>query len=426
MTMNVAVIGLGYAGLHTAVALGEVRSIVGFDIDHKRIRDLKEGIDSHGEFSQQVLAGTKIKFSSDEEILDSCNFYIVIVPTPINDAKEPDFSYLHRSSELVARHLKKGDIVVYESTVYPGATEEVCLPILEKESGLKLAVDFGLGYSPERVNPGDTVHTFQNTTKILGANSEESLKVMSEIYGSATATIYPMSSIKAAEAVKIVENTQRDVNIAFMNEVSQIFHHLNIDTSEVLKAAATKWNFLPFRPGLVGGHCISVDPYYLIHKAYQVSASIGLIASARKINDSVSKFIAQNIIKLIADNKVVLSDVKVAVLGVTYKENCSDIRNSKVVDLVNELKSYHVDVYLTDPYADSKLVLEEYGLKLTKWEDLPEVSVIVLAVPHKFYLQLGSQALIAKFKKDHAIFCDIKGVIDTKIFKSNNIKLWRL
>lgn len=427
MARKIAIIGLGYAGLHTAIAFGEKKSILGFDIDATRVEELQQHHDRNGSFSKQELQQTQIEFTTDLALLAQADFYIVIVPTPINKFKEPDFECLISVSTLVASCLKKGDIVVYESTVYPGATEEHCLPLLEVGSQLEFGKDFSIGYSPERVNPGDKIHTFTNTIKIISASDAKTLAVLSKEYGDIVkAGVYPMSSVKAAEAVKIIENTQRDVNIGFINEMAQLLHKLNLDTKEVLDAAETKWNFVHCQPGLVGGHCISVDPYYLIHKANEVNYFPEMMIAARRINDEVATYIAGETIKQLAIHNLNNSDDdSILILGITYKENCSDIRNSKVASLVGELQNFNVKVHVYDPHADKKETLHEYGIKLENLADIPRVKGIVFAVSHADFISMSSEQF-ATLLVPGGIIMDIKGVLDKEKFKQQNIHVWRM
>jgi UDP-N-acetyl-D-galactosamine dehydrogenase len=426
MKRKIAIIGLGYAGLHTALAFGLVGPIVGYDIDQERVKELKEGIDRHGDFSSETIKKTKINFTTNPEDLKDQNFYIIIVPTPIKKGNEPDFDYLISASELVGHYLKKGDIVVYESTVYPGATEEVCLPILTEESGLKFGEDFSLGYSPERVNPGDTEHSFDNTVKVVSGSDPKTLDIIAQEYKNAvSAGVYKVPNIKTAEAVKIVENIQRDTNIALVNELSKLFHSMDVDTEEVIKAAQTKWNFLAFHPGLVGGHCIGVDPYYLLYKANELGEPLKIIDAARNVNEQMSKFVAQEAVRLLAKNKAFNSHTNVALLGLTFKENYDDIRNSKVADLGKELESYGINVFYHDPLADPKDVEKEYGFKLTRWEDIPKVAAVIVAVGHDQFKKLKPTKYLEKLK-ENGILMDLKAILNQKEFEDQKITFWRL
>lgn len=426
MKRKIAIIGLGYAGLHTALAFGLVDSIVGYDIEQVRVNELKKGIDRHGDFSPELIKKTNINFTTNPEEIKGCDFYIIIVPTPIKKGNEPDFEYLISASHLVGRYLKKGDIVVYESTVYPGATEEVCLPILIEESGLKFGKDFALGYSPERVNPGDTEHSFDNTVKVVSGSDSKTLEIIAREYQNAvSAGVFKVPNIKTAEAVKIVENIQRDTNIALVNELSKLFHSIDVDTEEVIKAAQTKWNFLPFHPGLVGGHCIGVDPYYLLYKANELGEPLKLIDAARNVNEQMSKFVALEAVRLLAKNKAFNSHTNVALLGLTFKENYDDIRNSKVADLGRELESYGINVYYYDPLADPEDVAKEYGFKLSRWEDIPKVAAMIVAVGHDQFKTIKPATYLEKLK-ENGVLMDLKAILNQKEFEGQKITFWRL
>jgi UDP-N-acetyl-D-galactosamine dehydrogenase len=405
---KIGIIGLGYVGLPIAVHFAKKYEVIGFDIDKKRIEDLKSNIDETCEVENTELEKTTASFTYILKDLQDINFYIITVPTPVNKNKTPDLSPLEKSSQMVAKVLGKDDIVVYESTVYPGATEEICIPILEKYSSLKFNKDFFVGYSPERINPGDKVHTLTSIKKVTSGSNEKTAKIVNDIYSDIiTAGTFMASSIKVAEAAKVIENSQRDINIAFMNELAKIFHLMDIDTKDVLEAAKTKWNFLSFTPGLVGGHCIGVDPYYLTHKAEELGYKSEIILSGRRLNDTMHQFIASRITKLMIKNKISFIGAKALVLGITFKENCPDIRNSKVADLINEIKEYGLKVDIYDPLANAKEVKKEYKLEL-----LPKIQdkydVIILAVSHKQILTLD----IKQFKKEHCVIYDIKSVLD--------------
>lgn len=422
---KIAIIGLGYAGLHTALALGKHKKIIGYDINTKRVAELLNDKDVHNEFSEKALKDTLVEFTSEEDKLKTADFYIIIVPTPINYAKEPDFTLLISASALVGKYLKKGDIVVYESTVYPGATEEICGPVLEAKSGLILGKDFSLGYSPERINPGDKIHKFEDTIKIVSGSDAKTLKIIAKEYEPAVeAGVLCVSSIKAAEASKVIENSQRDLNIAFVNEIAMLLHKFNLDTSEVLNAALTKWNFLPFKPGFVGGHCISVDPYYLIHKAQELNYYADVIPAARRVNEQVPVFIADETIKFIIEHHYLDKNTTIGILGITYKENCPDIRNSLVVNLIRELETYGVKTKVCDPVADPKQVEEEYGIELIGWEDLSDLSAIVMAVSHDQFINIPKKEYQQKLVKNGVII-DVKAVLPTEEFKSIGIDIWR-
>jgi UDP-N-acetyl-D-galactosamine dehydrogenase len=424
---TIAVIGLGYVGLPLAVEFGKKYRTLGFDLSAEKVAAYGRHVDPTGEVSGDDLrAARQLTCSTDPQVLSEADFIVVAVPTPVDEAHQPDFTPLVKSSESVGKHLKKGAIVVYESTVYPGATEEVCIPIIERHSGLKWKQDFFVGYSPERINPGDKERTVTKIMKVVSGDTPQTLKRVAEIYGSViTAGVYPASSIKVAEAAKVIENTQRDLNIALMNELSLIFQRIGIDTLEVLKAAGTKWNFLPFRPGLVGGHCIGVDPYYLTHKAEKLGYTPQVILAGRRINDGMGKFIAEQTIKQMIAGDLQVKDANVIVLGMTFKENCPDLRNSKVIDVVRELQSFGAKVHVHDPLADSAECEHEYGLRLTEWEALPKACAIVAAVSHKEYLAMGVPALIAKLVKG-GVFADVKCAYEPAAVEATGARLWRL
>ena len=424
MNRNLAVVGLGYVGLPVAVTFGKTHEVMGFDINDRRINELKENYDRTNEVTTEDLKEANIKFTSNAEDLKAADFIIVAVPTPIDKNNKPDLTPLLKASETVGKVLTKDTIIVYESTVYPGATEEDCVPILEKESGLTCGKDFFVGYSPERINPGDKVHTFETITKVVSGQTPEVLDIVAEVYGSVvTAGIHKASSIKVAEAAKVIENTQRDVNIALMNELALIFDKLNIDTNEVLKASGTKWNFLNFKPGLVGGHCIGVDPYYLTHKAQEVGHHPEVILAGRRINDDMSKFIASNVVKGLLKQGLEVQGAKVNILGLTFKENCPDLRNTKVIHIVEELKDYGLEVHVNDVEADKDEAKKFYNIDLESKEQLPLADAVVFAVAHKDYVQ-NKQDYI-NLTKDNGVVFDIKGVIDNNDVSSNQ-GLWRL
>lgn len=410
---KLAVIGLGYVGLPLAVEFGKQRAVIGFDINRDRIHELQSGQDHTLETCPAELREARhLRFSFRAEDLEACRIFIVTVPTPVNQAKRPDMSLLESASDIVGRALKIGDIVIYESTVYPGATEEVCVPVLEKASGLTFNKDFYCGYSPERINPGDREHRLTNIKKITSGSTAEVAEIVDRLYRQIiTAGTHKVSSIRVAEAAKVIENTQRDVNVALMNELSLIFHKLEIDTLEVLEAAGTKWNFLPFRPGLVGGHCIGVDPYYLTHKAQEVGYHPEVILAGRRINDSMAAHVADETVKLMCrKNKHVLGG-KVLVLGLAFKENCPDVRNSKVVDIVKALRSFKTDVDIFDPWIDVAAAAHEYGLQcLTDAPAKGCYAAIVLAVGHTQFLTLGEEGIKA-FGEDDAVLFDVKGIL---------------
>lgn len=411
---TIAIIGLGYVGLPLAVEFGKTRPVIGFDINRKRIAELEGGEDHTLELTQEELKHAKfLKYSAETNCLNSAQVFIVTVPTPIDSANRPDLTPMIKASETVGQALKKGDVVIYESTVYPGCTEEVCVPVLEKHSGLKFNEHFYCGYSPERINPGDKVNTLTKIKKVTSGSTPEVADAVDELYASIiTAGTHKASNMKVAEAAKVIENTQRDLNIALVNELSVLFDRLNIDTIEVLEAAGTKWNFLPFRPGMVGGHCIGVDPYYLTHKAEEVGYHPQIIASGRRMNDNMARYAARNVIKLMLRNGIDVSKSKVGVMGITFKENCPDIRNSKVVDLIKEFETWGVKVVVTDPYADAEEVLHEYGVKLNMMEDLSSVDALVVAVGHQAYRKMGLPALKKMLKADKPVLADLKALYD--------------
>ncbi|MDN7241705.1 nucleotide sugar dehydrogenase [Planococcus sp. N028] len=426
MSSKIGVVGLGYVGLPVAVAFGKEHSIVGFDINKNRISTLIGGTDYTNEVTDQELKETSIEFTSDAAKLSETNFIIVAVPTPITKHNQPDLTPLVKASETVGKNLSKGTIVVFESTVYPGATEEVCIPVLEKFSGLKCGEDFFVGYSPERINPGDKEHTFTTITKVVSGQTPEVLEIVADTYASVVkAGVHKASSIKVAEAAKVIENTQRDVNIALMNELALIFDRLDIDTSEVLAAAGTKWNFLKFSPGLVGGHCIGVDPYYLTHKAQAVGYQPDVILAGRRINDGLGQFIARTLVKKLIKRGVGIQGATVTVLGLTFKENVPDLRNSKVIDVIRELEEYDIKVQVVDDEADSKEAMHEYGIPLLKEDELKPADAVVFAVPHKKYVE-GSWGFIKKLLKDNeGVVVDIKSSLN-KSEAPNTLDLWRL
>lgn len=422
----ISVVGLGYVGLPVAVAFGKVRKTVGFDINPVRIRELRRKHDRTGEVAGEDLQAADILFTGSVEDLRIADFHIVAVPTPVDEAKQPDLSLMCKASETVGSALKKGDIVVYESTVYPGVTEEVCVPILERVSGLRCGPDFTVGYSPERINPGDKEHTFTKIKKVVSGQDAPTLEIVARVYESVvTAGVHRATSIKVAEAAKVIENTQRDLNIALMNELALLFDRMNIDTNEVLEAAGTKWNFLKFKPGLVGGHCIGVDPYYLTHKAEKIGYIPQVILAGRRINDSMGKFIAQRTVKeMINAGHNVLGSV-VTILGLTFKEDCPDLRNSKVIDIVRELEDYGIKVQVCDPHADSDEAVHEYGLKLVPLNELKPAVAVVAAVSHKLYREWSVENVSGLMGKN-PVLVDVKGMYDPIAITSAGIRLWRL
>ena len=425
--LTIAVVGLGYVGLPLAVEFGKKHRTLGFDLSERKVAAYQRHVDPTDEIcSEDFKAATKLECSTDPAILADADFIVVAVPTPVDSAHNPDLTALIDSSTTVGRHMKRGAIVVYESTVYPGATEEVCIPALERASGLTWKKDFFVGYSPERINPGDKEHTLTRITKIVSGDTPETLERVKQVYGSIIeAGVYPTTSIKVAEAAKVIENTQRDLNIALMNELSIIFKRVGIDTLEVLKAAGTKWNFLPFRPGLVGGHCIGVDPYYMTHKAETLGYHPQVILAGRRINDGMGQFVAEQTVKQMIKHDMAVNGADIIVLGVTFKENCRDLRNSKVIDVVRELQSYGCRLHLHDPIAESAACLHEYGIGLTDWEALPKASALVAAVPHKEYLD-GGVGRIAEKLLPGAIFADVKSVYEPAEVAGVGARLWRL
>jgi UDP-N-acetyl-D-glucosamine/UDP-N-acetyl-D-galactosamine dehydrogenase len=412
---KIAVIGLGYVGLPLAVEFGKVRSVLGFDINQHRIDELQSGKDSTLEVTSEDLAeASQLEFSSNKAKLEECGVYIVTVPTPIDSVNRPDLTPIIKASETVGNSLKAGDIVIYESTVYPGCTEEICVPILEKQSGLKFNRDFFCGYSPERINPGDKVNTLTTIKKITSGSTPEVAAVVDKLYGSIIkAGTWKASSLKVAEAAKVIENSQRDLNIAFVNELSVIFDRLGIDTIEVLEAAGSKWNFLPFRPGMVGGHCIGVDPYYLTHKAEEVGYHPQVILAGRRINDNMARYAARNVIRLMLKNGIDVPKSTVGVMGITFKENCPDIRNSKVADLVKELQQWGVNVVITDPWADGAEVKREYGIDLGNVDARSPVDALIVAVGHEEFRKLSLDDLLECCKKSSKpVIADLKSLYD--------------
>lgn len=425
--LTVAVVGLGYVGLPLAVAFGKKYRTYGFDLSVEKVEAYKRFVDPTCEVTtEELIAAAQLTCTTDMRMLSEADFIVVAVPTPVDDAHRPDFTPLVKSSESVGKHIKRGAIVVYESTVYPGATEEVCIPIIERLSGLKWKQDFFVGYSPERINPGDKERTLTKIVKVVAGDTPQTLSTVEQMYASIIeAGVYPASSIKVAEAAKVIENTQRDLNIALMNELAVIFKRIGIDTLEVLEAAGTKWNFLPFRPGLVGGHCIGVDPYYLTHKAEMLGYHPQVILAGRRINDNMGKFIAEQTVKqmLAADLRVKGADV--VVLGLTFKENCPDLRNSKVIDVIRELETFGIRVHVCEPTADPAEAMHEYGIKLVPWNELPAAQVIVAAVAHREFKELSTAVLAQKIGKG-GVFVDVKCAFDSKALAQAGIHVWRL
>jgi UDP-N-acetyl-D-galactosamine dehydrogenase len=414
MKRKIALIGLGYVGLPIASAFGKKHPVLGFDISHRRIDELAKGWDRNLEVSEDDLKNSNLKFSADAKSLREADFYIVTVPTPIDEAKRPDLSPLKSASEMLGPNLKRGDIVVYESTVYPGATEEFCVPLLERTSGLKCGVDFKVGYSPERINPGDKEHSFTRIRKVVSAQDADSLAIVSSVYGSVVdAGIFEAASIRVAEAAKVIENTQRDLNIALMNELSLLFAKMGIDTHSVLEAAQTKWNFLPFRPGLVGGHCIGVDPYYLTFKAESIGYHPEVILAGRRINDSMAEHVANLTIRALVKKGLPVRDESVNIFGVTFKENCPDSRNSKVADVVRSLENASAKVHVHDPLAYADEVEHEYGIRLQPLSELRPANALVIAVAHDAFRRLKTGDL-KSWVRPGGVVVDVKGILNVR------------
>jgi UDP-N-acetyl-D-galactosamine dehydrogenase len=422
----ISIIGLGYVGLPLAIAFGRTQKIIGFDTNHKKINELKNGICRTGEVSSTEFNLTDINFTSDFNDLSKADFHIVAVPTPVDKDKKPDLKFLFSASEIIGRILKKDDIVVYESTVYPGTTEDECLPILESESGLKCGKDFFIGYSPERINPGDIDHTFEKITKVVSAQNEDTLDIIFDVYSSVVdAGVHKAPSIKVAEAAKVIENTQRDLNIALINELAILFKKMNIDTHDVLQVASTKWNFLRFYPGLVGGHCISVDPYYLTYKSLSLGYTPEVILAGRNINDSMGKYIADSVIEELRLRNKDLSKIIITILGITFKENVSDIRNTRIIDILQVLKKIPVTTQIYDPHADEVDLKNNYQLDLCKFDDLKRSDVVILAVPHNNFVNHGWILISDLLNTDGGIVYDVKSILN-RDKKPKNIDLIRL
>jgi UDP-N-acetyl-D-galactosamine dehydrogenase len=424
---SVAVVGLGYVGLPLAVEFGKQLPTIGFDLSQEKLARYARGTDPTGQVSPEELrAARHLAYTGDPARLREADFVIVAVPTPVDAAHQPDLGPLLAATETVGRHLKRGATVVFESTVYPGATEEACIPVLERCSELRWKQDFFVGYSPERINPGDRERTLTRIVKVVAGDTPETLERVATMYGRIVAAgVHRASSIKVAEAAKVIENTQRDLNIALMNELALIFHRIGIDTTEVLEAAGTKWNFLPFRPGLVGGHCIGVDPYYLTHKAELVGYIPQVILAGRRINDGMGKYVAEQTVKRMIQRGHPVKGSHVVVLGLTFKEDCPDLRNSRVIDVIRELASYGVAVHVHDPIADAAEAREEYGLALTPWEYLPRANAIVAAVAHREYLARSAREFVDKLAPD-GLFVDVKCRHDAAALESQGIAVWRL
>jgi UDP-N-acetyl-D-glucosamine/UDP-N-acetyl-D-galactosamine dehydrogenase len=424
---TVALVGLGYVGLPVAVEFGKRRPTIGYDLSKKRVENLQHLVDWTGEVSSaQLIEAKHFRATAHAADLGEADFIIVAVPTPINAARQPDLRPLQSASETVGRHMKPGATVIYESTVYPGATEEVCVPLLEKASGMRWRQDFHVGYSPERINPGDREHSFSKIVKVVSGDDHDTLEKVAALYGSVVeAGVYRAPSIRVAEAAKVIENTQRDLNIAFVNELSIIFEKLGLDTLEVLKAAGTKWNFLPFRPGLVGGHCIGVDPYYLTHKAELVGYHPEVILAGRRINDGMGSHIARKTVQQMIHAGRNIKGARVNVLGLTFKEDCPDIRNSKVIDILRELGEFGVQTFVHDPTASAEDALAEYGVRLCAWDDLPAADALILAVAHRRFLEIAPHEYMKKIVRGGCVI-DVKSVLDAAAFRREGLRVWRL
>ena len=427
---KISLVGLGYVGMPIAVAFSKKVKVVGFDLNAKKIELYKNGIDPTNEVGDEAIKACTVDFTADETKLKEAKFHIVAVPTPVNDDHTPDLTPVEGASTIVGRNLTKGSIVVYESTVYPGVTEDICIPILEKESGLKCGVDFKVGYSPERINPGDKVHRLETIVKIVSGMDEESLEQIAKVYELVVeAGVHRAESIKVAEAAKVIENSQRDINIAFMNELSIIFNKMGIDTQSVLKAAGTKWNFLKFFPGLVGGHCIGVDPYYLTYKAEQLGYHSQIILSGRRINDDMGKYVAESVVKNLIKADVAIKSAKVAILGFTFKENCPDTRNTKIIDIYNELKEYGITATVAAPAADADEAKWLYGMEFVDMSTIKDCDAVILAVAHEEFKDLTQADFDKMFKagdNSTKVLADIKGLLNRKEYEAAGYNYWRL
>lgn len=422
---KISIVGLGTVGLTLAAAFGQYDEIIGYDIDEKRIEALKRHSDWNKMFSTETLKNLKVHYTTNAEDLKLADFHIVAVPTPVTADTEPDLRPLLGATKTLAQYIKKNDIVVYESSVYPGMTEEQCIPILEQLSKLNSNTDFCVGYSPERLNPMDNLHNFENVVKIVSAQNEKTLKIISAIYARVIpAGVFPVASIKVAEAAKIIENTQRDVSIALVNEVTAYLHALGINSKEVFEAARTKWNFIGVSPGLVGGNCIPVDPYYLIHQAHKRAINLDIISAARKVNESVPQYIVTQLNKLLEHQKKPLNEAKIAILGITFKEDFAELENSKVLDIIKKLQFLNVHIIVNDPVLDKKLVQEKYGLNLVDWKDIPKVDALIISVSHAQYRALAPEEYKSKFD-GQGIIMDIKSILDPKDFVNSDITYWQ-
>lgn len=427
---KLSLIGLGYVGMPIAVAFAKKVDVIGFDVNKAKIEAYRSGIDATNEVGNEEISCTTVDFTGDETRLKEAKFHIVAVPTPVKNDHTPDLSPLEGASTILGRNLTKGSVVVYESTVYPGVTEDVCVPILERESGLKCGVDFKVGYSPERINPGDKTHRLENITKIVSGMDEETLETVAKVYELVVeAGVYRAESIRVAEAAKVIENSQRDINIAFMNELSVIFNKMNIDTLSVLEAAGTKWNFLPFRPGLVGGHCIGVDPYYLTYCAEQLGYHSTIILSGRHINDGMGKYVAEQTVKKMICSGKALKDSKVAIMGFTFKENCPDARNTKVVDIYRELLEYGITPLVVDPVVEQDVVKHEYGIDVVPLEQVKDMDVLIFAVSHEVFKNMSVEAIDKLYKNipnKEKVLVDIKGIFSRPEMEKKGYLYWRL
>jgi UDP-N-acetyl-D-galactosamine dehydrogenase len=426
---KLSLVGLGYVGMPIAVAFAQKIKVVGYDFNAEKVALYKKGIDPTREVGDAAIKETTVDFTADPEKLRECKFHVVAVPTPVNEDHTPDLTPVESASRTLGKYLTKGSIVVYESTVYPGVTEDVCVPILEKESGLKCGVDFKVGYSPERINPGDKVHRLETITKIVSGMDKETLEEVANVYKLvALAGVHEAESIKVAEAAKVIENSQRDINIAFMNELSMIFHKMDIDTKSVLEAAGTKWNFLNFKPGLVGGHCIGVDPYYLTYKAESLGYHSQIILSGRRINDDMGKYIAESCVKKLIAGDVAVKGARVGILGFTFKENCPDTRNTKVIDIYNELKEYGIDPIVVDPTADSDEANRLYGIAFNTMEDIHDMDAVIVAVAHEEFLGITKEEIKKWYASSHTkrVFLDVKGIYNKNEFDEAEFAYWRL
>ena len=424
---KISLVGLGYVGMPIAVAFARKIKVIGYDLNEQKIGLYQKGIDPTKEVGDEAIKATSVEFTADESKLRQAKFHIVAVPTPVNRDHTPDLSPVEGASRILGRNLTRGSVVVFESTVYPGVTEDICVPILERESGLKCGEDFKIGYSPERINPGDKVHRLETITKIVSGMDEETLDVIAKVYELVVdAGVHRAESIKVAEAAKVIENSQRDINIAFMNELSIIFNKMGIDTKSVLEAAGTKWNFLNFYPGLVGGHCIGVDPYYLTYKAEMLGYHSQIILSGRRINDDMGKYVAENVVKhLIATDKAV-KNAKVAILGFTFKENCPDTRNTKVIDIVHELREYGIEPIIADPQADSDEAKRLYGIEFVPIEDIKGMDAVILAVAHTEFKDMSMRTVDSLYGEGKKVLLDIKGLLDRKEYEAAGYDYWRL